>query len=516
VEYKGYFTTLQDSARRAKERGYSTVDNLPPGLGTIYSWDFAYVDSFKYVGSNIDENDSNAVYFRYIGQAAQINTNKRINDHVVAALGKKGERKMYEALGTALKFPIKDGSKFPSSASITSGNEDIVRVVHVASLFDLAALESHMIENGNKGFGNLTSAKHESFSDMINTKPNYIGLNTLGSGVSALKAGSKTVLEAISAAFFYLTENDPMIIKARNNTKSKETLPDANLLLKNNNNDYKAATFELFKEYKDSDNKNIENKFQVISPGFNNILKNFYKKLGGKYNKGFDVDNKGMIDLNKKFGKGELSILFSFKDFDDKQILKSIFFTYALEADSITEKSVIDIYNRAKKTQEQKLGKGLVMKSLIDVLYGNEIKKLNLKRPVKVTISKPKGVLTSLIDESIKRVNKKLPSFNFVYKTKEAFLSKRAMDQESLAGDLDYISEKDLILIRELIVAYTISYIEILGVQPGPTDIGNILGLFAKGKKNDIISSLKKEGLSGEEAIKVANNFIIESKWTTS
>lgn len=507
----GYFTTLSSSAKRVRERYHPMQSVLPPGLGTIYAWDFAFVKgSTKNMESHISSGQSDSYHFRYIGQAARRKTQERITEHVNSAItggGGNDNRKMYLALGNALRKDTIKHSSFPDKNSLKSVSDQdpnsIVRVVQVASFFDLAALEGYMITKNDNG--DLTSPKSvNSFSSLINGGKNFVGLNTDAYGVNAMKAGTKKPIEAIYAAFFYLTETDPTVIAARKQAESigREKLPDPKTLI--NNGDYKEATKELIIQ------TGLDSIFDVTSKNFDSLLNSFYSKVEKtsglstqtiKAKDGTKTDTK-LIDL-EKFFSGQL-LLAAKLDVSDKAIL-SMTFDNLFKEDEITESSI----QKAKKAAEKRKGETFYYGKIFENLFYN----LGKKNQIKIDVKNWQDTAVEIINERLKSKF----SIKIDMVTREQVFSEKArrkQDMEIEAGNMNYISKEDLNLISQAVIAYSIAYFEAVGLPPEPNEIAGLIGNFAEGKKLQIISQLKKLGLNEKEAEEQSARFYITSDWT--
>jgi hypothetical protein len=497
----GYFALVDKSAQKARERGYPLNQNNVTGLGTIYSWDFAFVAKKSIQESPVSRGEADTMYFRYIGQAAQVNTTKRISEHVSAAKGggsDKTDRKMYAALGTALKDDYRKQNKFPETSTIsTADNNNIVKVVHVASLFDLAALESYMI-NQDK----LTEPEFNSFDDIIQ-KRGLIGLNTLASGVNAAVAGSKSAGEIISAAFFFLTEDDNTILAARDKDVQ---MPVASDILSKYSNNYIEATKEVFKHFQ------IDKKYQTDSSGFNDMLENFYKKVGSRFQAGLQLNKDGMVDISAKFGNPELQVFFTYVDVDT-QIVKGITFKMAMSKDTITSSDMKALAKEAEIIQKEKISKTAMVKKIADI-YKLYAKKAGAKTKTKQKVEKPQldvitqritSILQKQIDSSVKV-------------DKEKIFSGRALQRERLetkAGNLTYIADEDQDLLTEIIAGFSYEYYKVMGILPTDSEISGIIGFFAQSNVDVIEKTLIDKGTDPKLAASLAKQMVVRSKWTT-
>lgn len=522
----GYFTILTNNAKRERIRGLKINDNIPIGLGTIYSWDFAFVKDFEIDQTPIDKNKSNTTYFRYIGQAAQISTKDRIQNHIQGAGGgdskraerakasskSKGkkenednpDRKTYEGLSAAIKGDFKKTVDFPTYNEIRSGDEKIVRVVHVASLFDLAALEAYMIKVPN----DLTIGS-STFTQMIQ-KNGLVGLNTLSSGVNAINAGTKTAGEAIAAAFYYLTENDKTIKEARDKNITGENLEDSKTILKENKNDYRSATKQVFKNF------HVDGKYRIEAPGFNELLNNFYKKIGfGSIIEGINLDTNQNVDIKSKFGNADLKIIMSFQGADE-QILKGLFFQMALKENNLNELSSKKVYNKVVELKNSKIGKPAVLLSAVNQIYRKEFTELGRKLDTtnfKESKEKPLDIITK---DLVQVINKSNPGIKIQGKSSFFSINMTTFEKKQIdAGRFNYLSKQDIELLKDLILSYVLGYIEITdGLFPSSSEISNMLGYFKESNSNNITNKIMEQGLSQAEAKKIASKFIIKGQYT--
>jgi hypothetical protein len=316
----GYYTTINQ--RTAMRRAYKIQDVLPPGMGTIYAWDWAYVLSGAGGQKNVKLNDK-SIRFSYIGLANQITTSKRIGQHITDSKS-KDERGLYIALGNALN----DGeSTFKSSkASLTKSGNGVVEIVHVASLFDLGNLETHLIEKENTSY----EYRGNTFSDIINDKGlrgQKFGLNTAAGGQGdPLSEGTTTsVNEWILAAYAYFIEDDSEVIASRKDD-------DSLFLLTKNNNDYGAAITELIQ-------KRVPG-VDTDSTIYERTLNKVVSEVTGKEFK-FVKGKDGSIDFGKTFeGSYSLQTAFSYEIGGvrikiDTQVAKKIVLKKILEQDTI-------------------------------------------------------------------------------------------------------------------------------------------------------------------------------------
>jgi curved DNA-binding protein CbpA len=392
-----------------------------------------------------------------------------------------------------LKDEYKKSEDFPSSESIQSGDESIVRVVHVASLFDLVTLESAMIKKDN-----LTNPNANTFEELVNTS-GLRGLNTLAKGVSAALAGAKSAGEIIAAAFFYLTEDDNAIINARD-----ETMPNADTILSKTNNNYIEATKLLFEQF------NLDRRYATDSQGFKELLTNFYKKVGGRFTKGLQLDDSGLVDIGKKFGNPELKVFFNYVDINE-QVVKGIFFKFAMSEDSIVLIDIKVLAKKAEAIQNQNISKS-AMVQLISKIYIERAKLLAKERKQSAKLKQPP------LDTIKKGIEKNLSVLPIKIELgKEAFFAERPLLQEKAmikAGNLDYISDNDMFLLEQLISSFSLEYFRILGYLPTPSEISGIIGYFAASNIKNVSNRLQDTGLTKLQADNLAKQMTITSQWT--
>ena len=521
----GYFNILTNNAKRERIRGLKITDKIPIGLGTIYSWDFAFVKDFEIDQTPVGKSKSNTTYFRYIGQAAQISTIDRIKGHVEGAGGgasKKAERarassksrskkenednpdrKTYEGLAAAIKGDFKRTVNFPTDDTIATGDERIVRVVHVASLFDLAALEAYMIKVPD----NLIDGA-STFGQMIQ-KNGLVGLNTLSSGVNAINAGTKTAGEAIAAAFYYLTEDDKTVKESRSAALTGENLENPTTILRQNNNDYKLATKQVFKNF------HVDGKYRIDGPAFNELLNNFYKKVGSGISQGIKLDANQNVDIASKFGNADLKIIMAFQGADE-QILKGLFFQLALKENNLNESSSKKLYKEVVELKNSKIGKPAVLLSTVNKIYRKEFTELGRKLNTidfKKSKEKPLDILT---EDLIKSINKSNPKLKIEGKSSFFSINMTAFEKKQTdAGKFNYLSKEDIELLRDLILSYVLGYIEITdGLFPSSSEISTMLGYFKESNSNNIANRIMEQGVSQAEAKKMAAQFLIKGQYT--
>lgn len=521
----GYFTLVKESAKEKRIRGLGISEKIPIGLGTIYSWDFAFTKKFTVDQSPIGPNDADTIYFKYIGQAAQITTLERIRGHIQGARGSSSnkkskttktsssskseennaDRKTYEGLSATIKGNFKRTINFPTDDAIYAGDEKIVRVVHVASLFDLAALEAYMIKYPK----DLTTGAN-TFSQMVQGN-GLVGLNTLSAGVNAINAGNKTAGEAIAAAFYYLTEDDTIIEKAREKNLTGESMPNANNLLNKYDNDYKIATKKLFEDF------GVDGKYRIESPGFNEMLNNFYKKASVGFERGIEIDKNQNIDINKKFKNAELKIIMAF-DGADEQILKGMYFQQALKEQNLDFEISKKIYKRVVQLKEDRASKPAALLAILNRTFERAFEEIGKKTGFISEIKiQNQGPLESLANNLVSVIKKLNPSIK-VTNDKANFFSANMLQFEAKqvkAGEFNYLSKDDIKLIRDLILAYVLGYIEMTdGLFPSSSEISNLLGFFKESNSKAIINKLVSEGLTMEEAKKIASKFFIKGQYT--
>ena len=498
-EHKGYFLQVAENAKREKIRGFSISNIIPPGVGTIYSWDFGYSLDAK-LDKNIkaiDESSDNSIRFRYIGLAAQITTQKRLTQHVGTAQ-KKGDRKFYNFLGEAIRqSKVKSNQlsfAFPASPATS---EEVVRVVHFVSIFDLASVENYMIQH-DPDFGNLSTGD-ETFKSVIQNsygKNSKMGLNTsgdAGEGDPLTGGGAKKDEDFIVGAYIYLTEDDPEVLAARAANK----LPNADDILTNNDINYKQSIISLFNIFSQKGKSLPDTK----SSSFIKSLDSFIGQVSRKdlAIRGFEVDKDKDVKFSSKFPDSlNIKLTFEFLIRNKKikaQGLKTLFIKRAFDNwdKSNLNMTVSQIFEEAEKDYDEAIGRQATAQRVsqkytqrLTSAYKKEI------RPVldKVYRGIEDGdgiafevllvnVLTDVIGRkpTAQEIDDALSVNTLAYG--------RAQNKK----DIYYISKEDLEKMFLILQEYIIQYLKLNGELPGSGEIAQVLGYFKTERGGVVITS---------------------------
>lgn len=500
-----YHTTINQTT--AIRRSFRIQDVLPPGMGTIYAWDWAYVlshDSDK--KTNVPLNKE-SIRFSYIGLANQITTEKRISQHISDSQ-RKEERGLYVALGNALGPKANSTFKENTSALRKSGN-GVVEIIHVASLFDLGALETHLISKEGVKF----SYKENNFDDLIksagnNARGKKVGLNTLGGGQGdPLGEGTTTSpAEWILAAYAYFIEKDPEILASRKDDQSDK-------LLTQNNNDYGLAITELINRF--IPNVDTDSKFYKTQ-----LEKVMTETSGKKYE--FLKNSDNSIDFKSTFeGSSTLQAIFSYEingvripidsQVAKKIVLKTILEQKALDLapDEVKKilKEIKDDINKVKTTPiiKQGLEQGKSIKELaikkaavpkINIAYAKEISDF-IKKEVVITIkdSNKKDVYTGLVYGKIEDLLKE--KYPKMFLQNKQILSDRAYKHEAkqMKETGGFLTADSVAKILSILLNYVEIYYSVTGSAPSSKEIGQILGEATKDAFKDarILQQLTKK-----------------------
>jgi hypothetical protein len=498
-EYKGYFLQVAETAKREKIRGFSISNIIPPGVGTIYSWDFGYSLGAKLDDKvkPIDKSSDNSIRFRYIGLAAQITTQKRLTQHVSTAQ-KKGGRKFYSFLGEAIKqSKIKSNQlsfAFPASPATS---EEVVRVVHFVSIFDLASVENYMIQH-DPDFGNLSSGD-ETFNSVIQKgygKNSKIGLNTsgdAGEGDPLTGGGSKKDEDFIIGAYIYLTEDDPEVLAAR----TANNLPNADDILTNNDIDYKQSIISLFDIFSQRGKSLPDTK----SSSFIKSLNSFVGQISRNdlAVRGFKVDENRDVKFSSKFPDSlNIKLTFEFLIRSKKikaQGLKTLFIKRAFnnwDKDNLNM-TVAQIFEEAQKDYDEAIGRQAtaqrVSEKYTDRLtnaYKKEIKPILDK--IYREIEKGEGIAFEVL-----LLNALTDAIGRKPTTQEMddvlSVNTLAYGQAQKKKDIYYISKEDLEKMFLILQEYIVQYLKLNGELPGSGDIANVLGYFKTERGGVVITS---------------------------
>jgi hypothetical protein len=500
-----YHTTINQTT--AVRRAFRIQDVLPPGMGTIYAWDWAYVLSYDSDKKTNVPLNKDSIRFSYIGLANQITTEKRISQHISDSQ-RKEERGLYVALGNALGPKGESTFKENTSALRKSGN-GVVEIVHVASLFDLGALETYLISQEKVQL----SYKANNFADLIKTsgksaRGKKVGLNTLGGGQGdPLGEGTTTSpAEWILAAYAYFIESDAEILASRKNDQSK-------ILLSKNKNDYGLAITELI-------NKLIPNVDTDSNLYKNQLEKIIYETSGKKYK--FIKSNDNSIDFKKTFeGSSTLQAIFSY-DINgvripiDSQVGKKIALKTILDQDTLdlapdeVKKILQNIKNDINKVKttpiiKEGLEQGQSIKELsikkaaipkINNAYIQEISNF-IKKEVVITAkgSNKKDVYTGLVYAKIEDLLKdKYPK---MFLKNKQILSDRAYQHEAkqMRETGGFLTADSVAKILSILLNYTEVYYSVTGSAPSSKEIGQIIGEATKDSFGDarILQQLTKK-----------------------
>lgn len=499
-EYKGYFLQVAESAKRAKIRGFSTSNIIPPGVGTIYSWDFGYSLDAK-LDKNVEainKSTKNSIRFRYIGLAAQITTQKRLTQHVGAASSKTG-RKFYNVLSEAIKqSKVKSNQvsfAFPQSPATS---DEVVRVVHFVSIFDLASVENYMIQN-DPDFGNLSAGSDETFNSMVQKAygKNYtIGLNTSGNageGDPLTGGGAKKDEDFIIGAYIYLTENDDQVLAAR----EENSLPNADDIIKNNKGDYKQSIISLFNIFSNRGKSLPDTKNSSFLKSLDSFLGQVSKKDLDV--RGFEVNEDKDVIFGSKFPSSlKIKLTFEFLIRSKKikaQGLKTLFIKRAFDSWDKNDLNitVAKIFEDAEEDYNQAIGRGATAervsqkytKRLTDS-YKKEIKPI-LEKIYKGIDAGDGIAFELLLVNALRDILNREPTQEEIQNVLS--VNTVAYGERQKNTNVYYISKEDLEKMFLILQDYMVQYLRLNGELPGSADIANVLGYFKTDRGGVVITS---------------------------
>jgi metal-responsive CopG/Arc/MetJ family transcriptional regulator len=501
---QAYWSQVQESSKRSKIRSWGLNKSIPTGVGTIYSWDFAYVK--PETGADPEragQNTKNALFFRYIGLSAAETTQKRLGQHSSGA-GTHDDRRMYSILKEAKDWSEKSKNTgdiyFPSNfASDTS----IVRVVHFVSLFDLGNVEAYMINNGNEGFNgdSLVEAGNFNFNSIANQNGNKkYGLNTSDSGGQ----GDPMILrksneDYVIAAYIYLTENDKTILRARD-YGVPSILPDAAKILRQAKNDFREATILLINRIKE-DNPEKLNFLDTDNKSLKNTLDNFYGKLDNRDTKLRGFSNDGRVEEDVDFASkfpNSITLFLSFQMIlkDGKtftsQGQKKFFIRHMLTTKLSTEEEVQNLIEESNKKYTEELGRS----ALITKVQNRKNDKFNKKltniymekmdkviKRINNYVSTGKGDNLEMINlVAVEDISELISEFtNQTPKeiAKEIMTDKqKAYQSGKKRAGKNFISDEDAEIIYLFITEYVSAYIRLNGTLPDNQEISAIFNVF--------------------------------------
>jgi hypothetical protein len=500
-----YHTTINQTT--AIRRAFKIQAVLPPGMGTIYAWDWAYVLSHDNEKKTNVSLDNNSIRFSYIGLANQITTGTRISQHISDAK-KKNERGLYVALNDALN---KGESTYKNSTeNFTKSGNGVVEIIHLASLFDLAALETHLIKEEKLELTN----KSNNFADLIKnigeqSRGSKVGLNTLGGGQGdPLGEGTTTsIAEWILAGYMYFIEKDKEILASRKYNVNG----DKSGLLKNK--DYGQAITDLIQMFIPSIDTN--------SKFYKNQLEKIMSQTTGKEYK-FIKNKAGEIDFKETFKESlTLQVLFTYdingkKIAIDSQVAKKIMLKTVLDQNVLdsTPPGVKRILEQIKKDVEKIKTTPIITEGLQQgedikesMVKGTALTKINnsyvkdisnfIKKEVVVT-AKGKGskdVYTGLVYEKIQTLLKNKYSKIFS-KNHEIFSDRAYMHESSQMKETGgFLTADSVAKILSILFNYVEVYYSVTGSAPTKKEIGQIMGEATKEAFGDtrILQRLTKE-----------------------
>ena len=209
-----FFRTVNSSSRNYKmKRFQDRSQGMNLGLGVVYSFEWQFSHDFQY---NKEPQSGNWNTFVYVGITNQKTIGKRWTDHAGGSKTIENGKLLYIAANAALYNELSPYNKY----KISSFNE-LVEVVTVVSLFDLAGYEKAAIKKNNLYQSALnTSTDFKSLIDnakIENVSDKIIGLNDSPGGEGGPTALSRPPLEWLFAAFFACIEDtsDELISNGR-------------------------------------------------------------------------------------------------------------------------------------------------------------------------------------------------------------------------------------------------------------------------------------------------------------
>lgn len=209
-----FFRTINSSSRNYKmQRFQDSKQGMSLGLGVVYSFEWEFSHDFQY---NKDPQSGNWNTFVYVGITNQKTISKRWTDHAGGSKTIKNAKLLYVAANAALYNELSPYNKYK-----IDNFSDLVEVVTVVSLFDLAGYEKAAIKKNNLYQSSLSSSTNfkslMSNAKVENKSNEIIGLNDSPGGEGGPTALSRPPLEWLFAAFFACIEDtsDELISEGR-------------------------------------------------------------------------------------------------------------------------------------------------------------------------------------------------------------------------------------------------------------------------------------------------------------
>jgi hypothetical protein len=495
----GYFMQVENNAKRARIRGYDLNSGIPTGAGTIYSWDFAYMNSKKLseLKKPVSESNSNATMFRYIGLSSQENTMKRITAHRRDS-GTEGDRRLYRFLKEAIDQNIEGdySGLFPKQGKPF---DEVVQVVHYVSNLDLSNVESYMIENGNSGFkgGALNNDSEATFEKILNNdnSSKKIGLNTTGGKESSPITVPRKNIDIIVGAYIYLTDFDSTISAARANNKPFK-LPSNTEILEKAGRDYVLATIYLIEDIqKNNQGDNALSYIKTKDVLFLKELKAFYGKIDKTYlgKEGFDMNGKNVIPESKFQGSVSLQTIFTYQISDNKvsQTTKPILLSEFLLS-NIKDSDVEKYLTKIQTGLSEQTSKGAIIANLklkanenhvngLEKIIKNKMDQVMIR--IKTRLSKGEGNLDLIYEEALNNIAGNISSKHLGNVNKKDFAaslksSNQIAFQKARMGQ-QFVSYEDTVLIINILTEYIIGYVLITDKLPSQPEITKLLSQFS-------------------------------------
>lgn len=233
------FSSVAVSSRNVKLRKRLDLAKMfPAGMGAIYSFEFS-------VGPS--DNDNDQARLHYIGLSFSNPTLERIEGHREDA--KSGSKKTLDYLGYAAAAY----NERPGARNVERF-QDLVEVMNIVSIFDLALMERYYIQT-EKTMG-AGASTYQSFDEMVNDR-NFVNgrkfttknipLNTEAGGQggpilqNALRSGETsrvvTPEDIIFGALAYIEDKDKDVLDMRSKFMPSElkTIPNDTLIIKKYN-----------------------------------------------------------------------------------------------------------------------------------------------------------------------------------------------------------------------------------------------------------------------------------------
>lgn len=487
----GYNIPISSQNRTAVKRKVALSSLLAPGSGTIYSWDWLWSQANR--GQSPSNLDSNSIHFRYVGLATQMKTSDRIGQHISEAKGSgklTEDRTMYTVLSQA--FKEESGYFTSKESSIKSDGGEVVSVIHNVSLFDLANLEKYYIskqarKNDASNFADIVQKSNMGSMFSLNTSAG-------GEGDPVTGGGAAGEMEFIIAAYMYLREQDPEVKAAR----QLSNITSANHILQKTNNNYREAIKMLIDEHRGL------SRIDTSKESFDLLLSQFLSKLKNTNIKEEQtaINKTPSADLVQDIfgGSAVITMILNYNfeglKFEGIQQNKAIFLKESFSVGNLFSESEVKemhkkIADSTDRIKREKIIEGATKK--ISAAYVREVDKLfqEVERDLLTStrVANDNVAKFGFFNKLLKAIQKK-STLKTITKDFTELVSgnMKNFEAQAVKDNKQFLSSETRTKMFMIVEEYILTFYNVVGYPPSPTQIAQTLG---EAKKDNVNITLR-------------------------